>query len=113
MPGCDLAANLSSWPRAGFAPCRLRSMSELKFACPVCGQHITCDARTSGSQMECPTCFRKLLVPQPPAAGSPNLVLTASEVTNRPSPTGAAESLAGPSAKKLPLATLALLVVFC
>ena len=88
-------------------------MSEFKFACPVCGQHITCDSRTSGSQMECPTCFRKLIVPQPSAAGSPNLVLTASEVTNRPSPTGAAESLAGASAKEFPFAAVALLVVFC
>src|SRR6266496_6076512 len=113
MPGCDLAANLSSWPRAGSAPCALRSMSEFKFACPVCGQHITCDSRTSGSQMECPTCFRKLIVPQPSAAGSPNLVLTASEVTNRPSPTGAAGSLAVAFEKKFPFAAVALLLVRC
>src|SRR6267378_5665880 len=88
-------------------------MSEFKFACPVCGQHITCDSRTSGTQMECPTCFRKLVIPQPPAAGSPNLVLTASEVTNRPLPTGMAESLDVASARKFPFAAVALLVVLC
>ena len=88
-------------------------MSELKFACPVCGQHITCDSRTSGTQMECPTCFRKLVVPQPPAAGSPNLVLTASEVTNRPLATGVAGSPDLPSGKQFPFAAVALLVVLC
>src|ERR1043165_4171522 len=76
-PGLQIAGKpVKLASRGESAPCRLRSMSEFKFACPVCGQHITCDARTSGSQMECPTCFRKLTVPQPPATGSPNLVLT-------------------------------------
>jgi hypothetical protein len=88
-------------------------MSEFKFACPVCGQHITCDSRASGTQMECPTCFRKLVIPQPPAAGSPNLVLTASEVTNRPLPTGVAGSPDLPSRKQFPFAAVALLVVLC
>src|SRR5258708_5307341 len=55
-------------------------MSELKFACPVCGQHITADSSTSGKQLECPTCFRKLIIPLAgPAAGS-KLVVTAAEV---------------------------------
>jgi hypothetical protein len=88
-------------------------MSELKFACPVCGQHITCDSRTSGTQMECPTCFRKLVIPQPPAAGSPNLVLTASEVTNRPLMVGVAGSVDLSSGKQFPFAAVALLVVLC
>lgn len=52
-------------------------MSELKFACPVCGQHIRCDTTKSGSEMECPTCFRKLIVPLAPAGGDSKLVLTA------------------------------------
>jgi hypothetical protein len=88
-------------------------MSEFKFACPVCGQHITCDARTSGSQMECPTCFRKLTVPQPPATGSPNLVLTASEVTNRPLMVGVAGAVDPPARRQFPFAAVALLVVLC
>jgi hypothetical protein len=54
-------------------------MNAIKFACPVCGQHITCDAADSGSQMECPTCFRKLVVPQAPADGT-KFILSAAEV---------------------------------
>ena len=62
-------------------------MSEVKFACPVCGQHITTDASTSGSQLECPTCFRQLIVPQGATAGQTRLVLSAlqaSEVQTAP-----------------------------
>jgi DNA-directed RNA polymerase subunit RPC12/RpoP len=39
-------------------------MKEFKFACPVCGQHITAAAETSGTQIECPTCFQRIVVPQ-------------------------------------------------
>ncbi len=42
-------------------------MSEFKYACPVCGQHIKCDSSQGGSVMECPTCFQKIIVPQAPA----------------------------------------------
>jgi hypothetical protein len=59
-------------------------MREFKFACPVCGQHITCDSAASGKQMDCPTCFRKLTVPQAKSAGATNLVLTAALVQSRP-----------------------------
>jgi hypothetical protein len=55
-------------------------MSEFKFACPVCGQHVTCDSANSGSQMECPTCFRKLVVPQAPASESSKFILSAAQV---------------------------------
>jgi len=41
-------------------------MSEFKYACPVCGQHIRCDSSQAGTQMECPTCFQKIIVPQAP-----------------------------------------------
>jgi hypothetical protein len=59
-------------------------MSSFKFACPVCGQHITCDSTATGSPMDCPTCFRKLVVPSAPAADSPGFVLTAALVPSRP-----------------------------
>lgn len=65
---------------------RIPTMSDFKFACPVCGQHITCDSGSSGSQMDCPTCFRHLVVPQAPAPGKTNFVLTASEVQTRSIP---------------------------
>lgn len=63
-------------------------MSEVKFACPICGQHITCDAAKSGSHMPCPTCYRELVVPQAPSATGSKLILAASEVQSRPVPTG-------------------------
>ncbi|MSU59729.1 MAG: hypothetical protein EXS35_16440 [Pedosphaera sp.] len=87
-------------------------MSEFKFACPVCGQHITCDSATSGTQMECPTCFGKLVVPQPPVAASSHLVLTAARVSNRPAPTVATDALT-PAAKSFPVAAVMIVVVLC
>ena len=59
-------------------------MSEFKFACPVCGQHITADSNAAGSQLECPTCYRKIVVPQPSSVES-KFVITASEA-NKPRP---------------------------
>lgn len=58
-------------------------MSEFKFACPVCGQHITCDAAASGSPMECPTCFRKLIVPQAPSSEQSKFILSAAQVSGK------------------------------
>src|SRR4051812_33611570 len=63
-------------------------MSEFKFACPVCGQHITADSSTSGGQIECPTCFQKIVVPQAPAAGDSKFILSASQVGKPPPPQG-------------------------
>ena len=54
-------------------------MSEFKFACPVCGQHITADSRLSGKRLECPTCFRKIVIP--PATGNSKLILSAVQAT--------------------------------
>lgn len=63
-------------------------MSEFKFACPICGQHITADSKDTGSQIPCPTCFRKIVVPQAPASEDSKFVVSASEV-NKPRPTPA------------------------
>lgn len=68
-------------------------MSEFKFACPVCGQHITADSKAAGSQLECPTCFRKIVVPQAPSSADPKFILSAT-TADKPRPTQAA---AGPS----------------
>ena len=54
-------------------------MSEFKFACPVCGQHITVDSAASGGQVECPTCFRKIVIPQAPADPDSKFILSASQ----------------------------------
>lgn len=61
-------------------------MSEFKFACPVCGQHITADSKTSGAQLDCPTCFQKIIVPQAPTTGGTKLILSATQVS-KPRPT--------------------------
>lgn len=90
-------------------------MSEFKFACPVCGQHITADSASSGTQIECPTCFRKIVVPQAPASDEPKLILSASQVGKpRPSSADAAsgEPLPRPTHGSGPLAVV-LLVLLC
>jgi len=56
-------------------------MSEFKYACPVCGQHMKCDSSQSGSVMECPTCFQKITVPQAPAEGDQKFILAGSKVS--------------------------------
>jgi hypothetical protein len=56
-------------------------MSEFKFACPVCGQHITADSGSGGKPLECPTCFQTLIVPHAPAAGDRKLILTAAKAS--------------------------------
>jgi len=43
-------------------------MSEYKFYCPQCGQHILCDTGHSGMQINCPVCQQKIVVPQAPTA---------------------------------------------
>jgi len=63
-------------------------MSEFKFACPVCGQHITADSSTSGGQIECPTCYQKIVVPQAPASPDSKFILSASQV-GKPRPVSA------------------------
>jgi hypothetical protein len=91
-------------------------MSEFKFACPVCGQHITCDSASSGSSMACPTCFRQLVVPQTSAPGASSLVLTASEVPSRTFPPPGSGGAAGNQsvrARRFPWAALGLGLVFC
>lgn len=58
-------------------------MSEFKFACPVCRQHIKSDSRASGTQIECPTCFQKIVVPQAPADESSKLILSATQAPGK------------------------------
>jgi hypothetical protein len=54
-------------------------MSEFKFACPICSQHISADATASGTALECPTCFQKIIVPQAPASEDTKFILSASQ----------------------------------
>jgi hypothetical protein len=59
-------------------------MSEFKFACPVCGQHMMCDASQAGTVMDCPTCFQKITAPQAPASADQKFILTGTKVEARP-----------------------------
>jgi len=66
-------------------------MSEYKYACPVCGQHMKCDSSQAGTVMECPTCFQKIIAPQAPAGDDQKFVLTGTKVGERPAPKIATE----------------------
>src|SRR6516164_1771274 len=81
---------------------RLISMSEYKYACPVCGQHMRCDSSQAGTVTECPTCFQKIIAPQAPAPGEEQkFVLTGTKVGDRPAPKmpEAGANVAVPTAK--------------
>jgi DNA-directed RNA polymerase subunit RPC12/RpoP len=90
-------------------------MSEFKFACPVCGQHITADSSNSGGHIDCPTCFQKIIVPQAPSSADPKFILSATQV-GKPRPVGTAngEQLVSDhraDRRKSLIATIALVVV--
>jgi len=92
-------------------------MSEFKFACPVCGQHLTADSSASGGQIACPTCFQKIIVPQAPASADTKFILSAAQVA-KPRPTSAdTASQLGPLQPAAPRssvpAVVALLVLLC
>jgi len=41
-------------------------MSEFKFSCPHCDQHIQCDSKYSGRQIQCPGCNHLIVIPASP-----------------------------------------------
>ena len=51
-------------------------MADLKFSCPQCSQHITCDEPWAGHQIECPACHNNITVPHTPSVAIPPSVLT-------------------------------------
>jgi hypothetical protein len=60
-------------------------MSDIKFACPHCGQHIACDSDFGDLAIDCPGCKNGMVVPRLTAAeaGHPELVLVASSPATR------------------------------
>lgn len=66
----------------------MRQMSEFKFACPVCGQHITADSSASGKPLECPTCFQRIVAPQAPLSGDPKFILSGTKAGTAPTSFG-------------------------
>ena len=55
-------------------------MSEIKFACPYCGQHIACDRDYADMCIVCPTCGKPMEVPRLSAAevSHPDMCVVAS-----------------------------------
>ncbi len=92
-------------------------MSEFKFACPVCGQHMRCDSSQSGTVMECPTCFQKITAPQAPESDDPKLIIKGTKTGERPTPSAVANAgLLTPvrePEKKSPVAVITFVVLFC
>jgi hypothetical protein len=87
-------------------------MSEFKFACPVCGQHVMCDSSQSSTVMECPTCFQQIVAPQAPASDEQKFILAGTKVSERPPPQTGAESPDFIPATKNPLPAILFLMVF-
>ena len=57
-------------------------MADLRFSCPHCGQHISCEEAWVGHPIQCPACQKSLMVPQlsapastaaPPPSSPPSL----------------------------------------
>src|ERR1017187_7081409 len=86
-------------------------MSEFKYACPVCGQHIKCDSSQAGSVMDCPTCFQKITVPQAPASDDQKFILTGSKVTEKKTSVPAAAGGVAATEKKFPAAGVLVLLL--
>lgn len=89
-------------------------MSEFKYACPVCGQHMMCDSTQSGSVMECPTCFQKIVAPQAPATNDPKFILTGTKFAEKKISTTLANAAASAGAapeKTFPLAIVLVLAL--
>jgi len=92
-------------------------MADIKFSCPHCNQHITCDELWGGHELQCPGCQGNLIVPggaaaptQPaenplvprPPAGGPKVTL------NRPQTHGAGSGPAASApARNIPIRNLA------
>jgi ribosomal protein S27E len=45
-------------------------MSEFKFSCPACGQHISCGTTHVGTQIACPSCNATITVPEETAGAA-------------------------------------------
>jgi DNA-directed RNA polymerase subunit RPC12/RpoP len=97
--------------RIGMKCCSI-DMSEFKYACPVCGQHMVCDSSQGGTVMECPTCFQKIIAPQAPAPGS-KFILTGQKYSEKKSSAGVPKVLllGGTTDRSLPWVVLIVLVV--
>jgi DNA-directed RNA polymerase subunit RPC12/RpoP len=67
-------------------------MSQYKFSCPKCQQHLQCDEQFSGREIQCPSCHHLIHIPSIPGKTveyKPESVKTwATFVGNAPPPSG-------------------------
>jgi hypothetical protein len=78
-------------------------MSDIKFSCPHCQQHIQADTGYAGLQINCPACNGGLIVPGNPAAPAPQALIVRTPASV-PAPTQATAP-ASPPAIQRPAAT--------
>lgn len=83
-------------------------MSDVKFSCPGCAQHIAVNEKYAGRQMICPSCKTAMTVPEAPAA-TPAAARTSIPVP--PAPPRSPSRAAGPPAVNGNRKTIALLIV--
>jgi hypothetical protein len=75
-------------------------MSEFKYACPVCGQHLMCDESQAGTVMDCPTCFQKIIAPQAPGPDT-KFILIGTRLSDRKTTTNGMNGPAARETKKM------------
>jgi hypothetical protein len=54
-------------------------MSDVRFACPFCSQHIACDTSYSGAPIDCPSCGCRINVPKPLAVDDSHIPIPVAE----------------------------------
>ncbi|MGA2801240.1 MAG: hypothetical protein ABSE97_02545 [Verrucomicrobiota bacterium] len=62
----------------------MNTIQEFKFACPICHQHIICDPDTAGMQIECPSCWKTIVVPKSTKTTGTKLMLQGMQTRVRP-----------------------------
>ena len=82
----------------------------LKFSCPSCGQHLSCDASYAGMQITCPSCQKAIAVP---AGAPPPVALPAAVRLNRPPPVPAAQPAPAPAPASSQTCGLAVASLIC
>jgi len=73
-------------------------MSDIKFSCPSCQQHIQADAGYGGMQINCPACAAPLIVPGGPAVAPPPAAPETYAPVYTPQPSASAATVHAPAA---------------
>jgi hypothetical protein len=89
-------------------------MADIKFSCPHCNQHITCDELWGGHQLQCPGCQGGIIVPAvaaappEPTANSlvPKVPAGPGKLSKAPAPSAAAAGGSAPG-RTIPIRNLA------